>query len=109
MTRRSMPSSFHANLFALEPARCPFSTYGVVPAGTWGRSFCAGTWGHSLSMVWSNGVRLLCTKLAAPLSGRGVSGAFFWAYNGYWLAAVKVCPLRSFFLRLKEYVCPLRS
>ncbi|MDY3340138.1 MAG: hypothetical protein SOX49_02835, partial [Collinsella sp.] len=34
MTRRSMPSSFHANLFALESARCPSSTYGVVPVGT---------------------------------------------------------------------------
>lgn len=33
----------------------------------------------------------------------------FWAYNGYWLAAVKVCPPRGSFLRLKEYVCPLRS
>lgn len=21
----------------------------------------------------------------------------FWAYNGYWLAALKVCPLRSYF------------
>ncbi len=30
MTRRSMPSSFHANLFALVPARCPSSTCGVV-------------------------------------------------------------------------------
>ena len=34
MTRRSMPSSFHANLFALESARCPSSTYGVVLVGT---------------------------------------------------------------------------
>ena len=30
MTRRSMPSSFHANLFALVPARCPSSTCGVA-------------------------------------------------------------------------------
>ena len=30
MTRRSMPPSFHANLFALAPARCPSSTCGVV-------------------------------------------------------------------------------
>ena len=30
MTRRSMPSSFHANLFALVPARCPSSTRDVV-------------------------------------------------------------------------------
>ena len=30
MTRRSMPSSFHANLFALAPARCPSSTCGVA-------------------------------------------------------------------------------
>ena len=71
MTRRSMPSSFHANLFALEPARCPSSTYGVVLVGTWGRSFCAGTWGHSLSMVWCNGVRLLCTKLGGAVKRKG--------------------------------------
>ena len=32
MTRRSMPSSFHANLFALVPARCPSSTYDVAIA-----------------------------------------------------------------------------
>ena len=30
MTRRSMPSSFHANLFALVPARCPSSTRDVA-------------------------------------------------------------------------------
>ncbi|GEM_PF-3413321 len=30
MTRRSMPFSFHANLFALVPARCPSSTCGVA-------------------------------------------------------------------------------
>ena len=30
MTRRSMPSSFHANLFALVPARCPSSTCDVA-------------------------------------------------------------------------------
>ena len=30
MTRRSIPSSFHANLFALVPARCPSSTCGVA-------------------------------------------------------------------------------
>ena len=35
--------------------------------------------------------------LAVPLSGRGVSGTFFWAYNGYWLAAVKARPPRSYF------------
>ena len=35
MTRRSMPSSFHANLFALVPARCPSSTCGVLVAGRW--------------------------------------------------------------------------
>ena len=54
MTRRSMPSSFHANLFALVPARCPSSICGVANAGRWtkgwqlGRSFSAGSWGHSL-------------------------------------------------------------
>ena len=32
MTRRSMPSSFHANLFALVSARCPSSTCGVAIA-----------------------------------------------------------------------------
>jgi hypothetical protein len=30
MTRRSMPSSFHAKLFALVPARCPSSACGVA-------------------------------------------------------------------------------
>ena len=30
MTRRSMPRLFHANLFALVPARCPSSTCGVA-------------------------------------------------------------------------------
>ena len=45
MTRRSMPSSFHANLFALEPARCPSSTYGVVLVGTWGYFFLV-QWGQ---------------------------------------------------------------
>ena len=30
MTRRSMPSSFHANLFALVSARCPSSTCDVA-------------------------------------------------------------------------------
>ena len=34
MTRRSMPCLFHANLFALDVARCPSSTCGVALAGT---------------------------------------------------------------------------
>ena len=38
-----------------------------------------------------------CAKRRVPLSGRGVSGTFFWAYNCYWLAAVKARPLRSYF------------
>ena len=33
MTRRSMPSSFHANLFVLVPARCPSSTCDTAIAG----------------------------------------------------------------------------
>ena|GEM_PF-6813947 len=37
--------------------------------------------------------------LAVPLSGEVCRRSFFWAYNGYWLAAVKVCPLRSYFKR----------
>ena len=54
MTRRSMPSSFHANLFALVPARCPSSTCGVVMVvigAALGRSFSAGSRGHSLGAV----------------------------------------------------------
>ncbi|RHE51571.1 hypothetical protein DW732_06600 [Collinsella sp. AM28-11LB] len=35
MTRRSMPSSFHANLFALDVARCPSSTCAVVLFRGW--------------------------------------------------------------------------
>lgn len=34
MTRRSMPSSFHVNLFALMPVRCSSSTCEAVMAGT---------------------------------------------------------------------------
>lgn len=34
MTRRSMPSSFHVNLFALMPVRCLFSACVAVMAGT---------------------------------------------------------------------------
>ena len=34
MTRRSMPSSFHVNLFALMPVRCSSSTCEVVMAET---------------------------------------------------------------------------
>ena len=55
MTRRSMPRLFHANLFVLDGARCQSSTRDVTVAGvvmgeggTWGRSFSAGSWGHSL-------------------------------------------------------------
>ena len=51
MTRRSMPRLFHANLFVLDVAHCPSSTCVVAIAaegGTWGRSFSAGSWGHSL-------------------------------------------------------------
>jgi hypothetical protein len=32
MTRRSMPCLFHANLFALDGARCPSSACGVAIA-----------------------------------------------------------------------------
>ena len=40
MTRRSMPSSFHANLFALAPARwhCQNIDVAVVLSSHWGRS-----------------------------------------------------------------------
>ena len=38
MTRRSMPRLFHANLFALDVARCPSSTCGVLLGSHWGRS-----------------------------------------------------------------------
>ena len=38
-------------------------------------------------------------KAARAAKWMGVSGTFFWAYNGYKFAAVKVCPLRSFFLQ----------
>ena len=38
-------------------------------------------------------------KAARAAKWMGVSGTFFWAYNGYEFAAVKVCPLRSFFLQ----------
>ena len=36
MTKRSMPASFHANLFALVSVRCPFSARDVSVVGVKG-------------------------------------------------------------------------
>ena len=41
MTKRSMPASFHANLFALVPVRCPFSARDVSAVGAKGSGYFA--------------------------------------------------------------------
>ena len=71
---------------------------------TWGRSFSAGTLGHSLSRIWCKGDRLLCTNLVhmhlSPLHqfgkwsfGDGGDGSFRTAMAPSEAASPKTMPI----------------
>ena len=68
------PSSRYAQPAALSCSEC----------GRWGRSFCAGTWGHSLSRFWCKGNRLLCTRMWSARRYCRIFGALQtpWAKKG---------------------------
>ena len=72
MTRRSMPSSFKApcSLWRAFAVVAKTTASPCSECGTWGRSFSAGSWGHSLSLcrIERSGK---CDPVFGRIAGRG--------------------------------------
>ena len=71
MTRRSMPSSFHANLFALVPARCPSSTCDVAMVRHLGTFLFCRQFGTLLAQALHRGCSGKCGPVFGRIPGRG--------------------------------------
>ena len=73
MTRRSMPSSFHVNLFALMPVRCSSSTCEAVMAETGADFGLHPFFMRAVTSAWESASRF-SVEFWDPVSQTGLRG-----------------------------------